>query len=118
MESRPSTFPPFITPPLLFLSHPLSLVLHPLLSSALSLGTTLSQDCRWGNVCPIQPLLPTVGRIRASSTARHFLPGSPQPPGKHDTCVVRGVMWTRCEAEPGVGFVRRTFLVTEATPAR
>lgn len=64
------------------------------------------------------PAPPRSAGIGPPLPARHFLPGSPSLLGKHDTCVVRGVMGTRCEAEPGVGFVRRTFLVTEATPAQ
>ena len=42
----------------------------------------------------------------------------PELPRQPDTCVMRGVMGTRWEAEPRVGCVRQTFLVTEATPAQ
>lgn len=114
------TFPPLSHPSAPFPVVSLSLVLRPLLGSALRLGTTLGQGCRWGSMCPLEPLLPhcqqesgLLSLLGISSQA------PPSLPGEHDTCVVRGVMGTRCEAaEPGVGFVRRTFLVTEATPAR
>lgn len=96
------------------------------------LSTPSSQLCPWGPLwaktadgvaCVLRSQhscgCPTVSMGRASAPHQAFPPWLPQPPSPAGGTVCgEGIMGTRWEAEPGVGFVRRTFLVTEATPAQ